>query len=232
MRTLLIALLLTAPAAFADTTLVYHDGDGQLSYQIRISKDGVRFDHRETGDGVMLFDLKSKRMIVLDPEEREYMEFDEATIASMRAQIEQAKQMAAQMGLDLSQLGIDDSPDPVEVDTGEKKTVNGFKCTVYRIEIGDLHESTACIGKASDLGMPASDWNALLGMYEVIMNMSSDMLGMDMDYTPTDGIPVESMDADGDNFEVLVKVDNAKIDPSVFAIPSGYKKMSLDFMGR
>lgn len=232
MRTLLLTLLLAVPAAHADTTLVYHDRAGELSYEVRITKDGVRFDHREASDGVLLFDLKGKRMIAIDADAREYMVFDEATIASLRAQIEQAKRLAAQMGMNLDDLGIADTPESIEVSTGETKTVNGFKCTVHRVQVGDAYDGSACLATPGDIGMPSADWDALMGMYKVMTDIGTDMLGHDLDFTPSSGIPVESSDEDGDNYEVLVKVDRAKIDASVFEIPAGYKKMSLDALGR
>lgn len=228
MRTLFLTLLLAVPAAHADTTLVYHDGDGRLSYQVRITADGVRFDHREASDGVLLFDLKGKRMIALDTDAREYMVFDEATIASLRAQIEQAKRMAEQMGLKLDDLGIEDTPESVEVSTGETKTVNGFKCTVHRVQVGDAYDGSACLATPGDIGMPAADWNALMGMYKVMTDIGSDMLGSELDFTPSSGIPVESAEEDGSDREVLVKVDRAAIDASVFEVPAGYRRVSLD----
>ncbi|MEX0899126.1 MAG: DUF4412 domain-containing protein [Gammaproteobacteria bacterium] len=236
----LLIFALLSPSAFADVTLNYDNGweeDAVPQYSLFIKGSLMRI---ETHDGenaaVVMFDADKREMTIIDPSRREYMKFDQATLARLQEQMKQALAMAAQYGMSPEQLGLSGAAkEPtVTVTTGEKKKVRGYNCTVERYEIGDEIDGVACIATAKEVGLSDADWKTMERMFEMLTDMANNMMpgGLGgLDVAAPNGIAIEASDKDGSNLQMLTNIDHGTIDGSKFAIPSGYKRMELPSIG-
>ncbi len=232
----LVILTLLSPAALADVKLAYDDGAGKAQYTLFIKGSQMRMETHDDDNAIVLFDADKREMTFVDPTRREYMKFDQATLEQLQAQMKKALDMAAQYGMTPEQLGLSGAKreEPVTVSTGQKKTVNGYDCTVERYEVGNVIDGVACIASPGEVGVSDKDWKTMQRMFDMLTDMASDMMPGDLsgvDVSAPNGIAVEAADADGSNRQVLKEIDDGALDGAMFAIPSGYKRMEMPSFG-
>lgn len=238
MRTItgFLVLALLSPAAFADVKLTYDDGAGTPQYTLFIKGSQMRMETHDGENAVVLFDADKREMTIIETARREYMQFDQATLARLQKQMKQALAMAAQYGMSPEQLGLGGAKgeDPVAVTTGEKKTVNGYDCVVERYEIGEVIDGIACIASPDEVGISDGDWQTMQRMFSMLADMASDMMPGDLgglDMAAPNGVAVEASDQDGSDRQVLSDIDHGTIDGTKFSVPSGFKRMEMPSFG-
>lgn len=224
-------LALFAAPAFADVALHYNDEDGKPAHSVLIKGHQVRMDTHDGDKGSVLFDARSGEITILDGSKREYVVLDRPTMERLQQQMRQAFEMMRQFGMDPEAMGLGKMPQPGRhVRTGETKTVGGHRCEMIRYEVEGQVESVACIAQPDRIGISASDWRTVRSMFETLEQMVSSIMpsgSFDFDI-PTDGVPVETADADGGNRQLLGQIDAATIDPALMSVPAGWKRTSLD----
>ena len=234
---MLLLLTLLAPAATADVTLAYEDDAQQPTYTLSIKGDKLRMETHDSAGSVVLFDAAKREMTVVDAGRREYLVFDEASMARLQQQMKQALAMAAQFGLSPEKLGLGDVQEraaAVERKTGTTKTVGGHECAVFEYTIDGAVNGTACIADPGELGISAEDWRGMQSMFGMLMSMATDIVPVELgtvNLAPPEGIAIEARNADGSDAQVLASVDDAAIDASKFEVPAGYKAVEIPSLG-
>ncbi|HEV7165853.1 MAG TPA: DUF4412 domain-containing protein [Gammaproteobacteria bacterium] len=96
------SILLTAAAfampALADTHISYVDDSGQPANQIYVKGSKVRVETGAKESTVSIYDAASNSMVVLMPEQKKYMVFNQQTAAQMGAQVNAAQQQMQAAG--------------------------------------------------------------------------------------------------------------------------------------
>jgi Domain of unknown function (DUF4412) len=252
-RALSLSLSLAAAAtltlggrAHAGITMVMQRGTNPPS---TLFIEGARMRADDTGgrDHAVIIDASTKRVLMIDHQSRTYTEMTDEDrkklhdrITAMRAQMqERMKTMQPEQRKRVEDMmaGMGAAPGnapKIELTfqkLGEKKTINGFACEMYRmLENGQPREED-CISPWSAGVVQKSDFAALRKFGE---EMAKDLGGAAgnnpmlerMDRYP--GIPISrvSLDASGKRGEEeqLKSVKRGTIAKDRFEIPSGYTK--------
>lgn len=224
-------LALCAPA-HADVTLEYHDEDGEPAFTMLVKGGLMRMDTHDDEQSRMLFDAAKNEITVLHGQRREYIVLDEPTLERLQAQMRQAFEMMERLGMDPEALGLGAMPEPGrQVRTGESRTVGGHRCDVFRYEVEGRAESISCVAPPESVGVPADDWQTVSAMFAMMRRMVSSIVpgGFDdFEFTPDDGVLIESTDGDGGNRQRLAGVDDATLDAAAFRVPAGWRRADLD----
>lgn len=235
MRSILLLTALTfALPAHADLTLEYDDGAGQRALTFAIKDSRLRLDVHGSDAATMLFDGARREITVLDPSARSYMVFDRALMQSLKQQMEQAMQMMQQMGLDPEAMGMTGPGEMREIATGEKRTVGGWPCEVYRVEVDGKVDSVTCVTQPADLGISGAEFSTMQSMFEMLEDMAADIMPAGFgsaETAPVDGVMVESETVGGGGRQRLTRISDAAVDAARFEVPSGWKRQQMDMPG-
>lgn len=240
-KTFMITMLCAvAPLAVADLTIEFEGPDGARLSVLYIKGDDLRMDSFDQDEGTMLFNAERKEISIVEHERRRYMVIDQSTINEMRDAMDQAMQMIEQMGMSREQIEqmMPGMPEKVEIihrRTGESREVGGRACEVVETRINEEIESTACVTSAGSLGIGSGEIATMKAMSDMFTAMAMDLIPDDMltiDIDGMDGIPLEAYDAQGRVTERLSSVSDDAVDGSIFAVPSGFRRQSLEMMGR
>ena len=254
-RSLLVPLLglLLSPRAFAAVTIVVQRGAGSTS---TMYVDGERMRMENPGEDrervtAVIVDGTAKRVLMLDDNKKTYMEITEEDRKRIRAQ---ADAMRAQMAERMKDMppeqrkrfedmmgpaggGPVKLPDWTYEPMGQKKTINGYACEMYRVmEEGKVHEQD-CISPWSAGLLKKSDF---AGMAKFSEEMLGDVggnrargAGMLTRIEKAPGIPISRvpMDAEGQPRpeEQIKSIKRGAVPASLFALPGGYTKKEMPF---
>jgi hypothetical protein len=117
---------------------------------------------------------------------------------------------------------------------GQKKTVNGFACDMYRVLHDGVAKEEDCVAPWSAKVLQKSDFEGFRKFAEDIAKEmgvgrgGNDMLAQ-MDKYP--GLPVSRHMLEGGEDEEIKSVKRGAIADSVFTVPAGYTKKDLPTMG-
>lgn len=232
MRYLMVVCCFAAAVpAVADVKLVYQDETGAPAYTISVQGDRMRIDMHDEESHATLFNATKEEMIILQPNKREYLVMDRASVEHIQKQMRQVMQMMEQYGMDPAAMGLDKQRVAGEVvASGESRTVGGHRCEVYRYVVDGEVDTVSCVAAPGRVGISDGDWATIRRMYGMMSQLATDMLpeGMMGDLPPMDGVIIESHDADGSNRELLSQVDSARLDRALFEVPSGWKRTALE----
>lgn len=109
---LLVATAFTMPA-LADTHITYVDDSGQPVTQMYVKGSKVRVETNRNGSTVSIYDAAANSMMVLMPDQKKYMLFDQQTAKQMGATVDAAQQQMqaagaqAQAAMSANQAQID-----------------------------------------------------------------------------------------------------------------------------
>lgn len=249
---LMAAATLAAPLAMADIqiTMLETKGGSRGQESVISIRDGMVAMQSAGDSGHALFNAKTREFTQIDHDSRSYIVMDQesmneaadqmsAMMKQMEAQLaqlpaEQREAMMKMMPGMAKQMGNKEAAPPTRVEwTGDKDEVAGYKCRVAEIVDPDGDRTTACVAKASELGMSDADFESVAMMFETMQdfarrfNSRAPMPTID----DLEGVPVRSQDADGSTI-TLVSVDKSKLDDELFSIPGDYTKRSMMDMGR
>jgi hypothetical protein len=229
------------PAATASTSTIYLDGD-------RIRVEGAQKTQRDTS---VIVDGAAKKMIMINATEKSYMEMTEADIKKMKAQVdamraqamermknlppEQRKQMEKMMGGMGAMPGADAKPAKLDFQAmGQKKTVNGFACDMYKVSRDGVPKEEDCISPWSAKVLQKSDFEGFRKFAEeMAKQMGSTGAQNDMmeQFEKFPGLPITRHPLDGGDDEEIKSVKRGSIPAAQFAVPAGYTKKEVPQMG-
>jgi hypothetical protein len=241
-----------AGAARAGVTMVVKRGAGAAAAKstITLDNDRVRVEGQGNGprEGNIIMDGRARKMVMINVSEKSYTELTEADmkkmgaqIAAMRAQAaeqmknlppEQRKKMEAMMG----NMGTPDGKMPkVELKAmGQKKTVNGFACDMYRVSRDGVAKEEDCIAPWGPKVLQKSDFENFRKFAEEMaksMGVTGTQNDMFQQYDKFPGIPVSRHMLDGGEDEEIESIKRGSVAESLFTVPAGYTKKEMPMMG-
>jgi hypothetical protein len=225
------------------TTTLYADGD-----RLRVDDPGR---DPALGPTEMLLDAVGKRMVIIRERDKTYTEITEADRQRLKAQMdgmraqmeermknmppEQRQKMEGMMGKLNGAAAVAAREWKFEP-LGQKKSVNGFPCEMYRVMVDGKPQEEDCVSPWSAGLVKKEDFSGLQKFSE---EMSRDFAGgsgapsrgpfMSFDKAP--GIPVSRVpiEADGKRGEEeqVKSVKRGPLAAALFAIPAGFTKKEL-----
>jgi hypothetical protein len=238
-----ILLAATTVAVSADTKIEFKttEGGGSSMSSILIGQGKIRSD---MSTGMVIIDPAEGSMTIVANDKKEYTKITKADmkqIADMLAMLEQqmAGMPAEMRQMMASRMGGPGAGQPVAVttDTGEKATVAGKSCRIFRTTQGGRTTQERCLAEPSAMSVPAADQAtmvAAIAMTKDIMDTmsKSPMFGQIAATSPFPSglVPLRTttIDASGTrSTSELVGVSNAALPADTFTIPSGYKEQKL-----
>ena len=192
----------------------------------------------ETRNGsVMIFRLDKQLLWIVNPEERTYSEMTFADMEKMAnkgaekmaAMKERMKEMPEERRMMMEKMmGINDQPVEVK-NTGESKTVSGYKCTKFLVLRGNEEMMSLWVTDGLKEFKPLmADWK---NFSERMSTMTAQFAkGMADIYKKIDGFPMQTaLSVMGQTMTTNVtKVEKRSTPASEFEVPSGYKKVKSE----
>ena len=210
----LVTLFFFSPKDFSQSTfegkvVIETTNDGQTHTLNYYSKgDMARFDvNSERGNANIIFDKKNKKMLMVMPSMKMYMEFP--------------------MDMDLGDNESNATEDKSKSDfvkTSETKTINGYKCEKWIIKEGD---------KTSEAWM-TKDLGGFVFFQSPMGHHQKQKWQEDIENSGYFPMLVVEKDSDGNEtgrFEVK-SVEKKSLDDSFFAVPAGYNQMKRPMGGQ
>jgi hypothetical protein len=245
----LAASLLVTARARAGITITSQKGAGPTTMYVEGERLRIDTPERDERVTAVVFDGPTKRFVMINDHDRTYTEITEEDRKRIRAQLDAMRPMMQERMKSLppeqrkqmeEMMGSGDKPHDWKFEaTGEKKTVNGFACSVYRVtEDGVLREQD-CISPWSAGVVKKSDFAAVAKMAQEMLQGMGGMGGARssifarIDKAP--GIPISRLPMGeggkpGEE-EQIKSVKRGAVPTSMFAIPAGYTKKELPAMG-
>ena len=231
---LALALSLAPAAAADDVTIVYNlteNGQPKGTATQYVSSEKLRMSNP---DGDLIIEYASGRMVSIDHKKKEYWETtrDEMTaqITQMNAKMEESMKnlppaMREKMGNMMGGVAAQVSVAP---GTGTKK-IAGYDTKPYTISMGEMMKQETWNTESIPFPKPAIDArNNLMTLNNPMMKGAKDLVEK---MKQVKGVPL----AETTTVKILTKttttsreatsVKTGAIDPSVFALPAGYKKV-------
>jgi hypothetical protein len=248
-----LATLLLAGRAHAGVIVVFQRGTAGPA-TMYLDGDRMRVDTPDRNEHAtsVILDAGGKRFIMLDEKDKTYTELTDQDMKRMRERVEAAR---AQMQERMKNMPPDQRKRMEEVMAGmgapgvapakppqlkferlgEKKTVNGFACEMYRVlEDGKPHEED-CISPWSAGLLQKSD---MAGLRKFSEEMAKNFAGMGggnragfdrLDKypgLPISRVPLEAGGTRGEE-EQIKSVKRGSIEAAKFAVPAGFTKKEL-----
>jgi hypothetical protein len=256
-------LLLGAGRADAGVTLVIQHGANEPSVlyldgdRIRMEngarvENGARREHATS----MIVDAASKRIIIINEQDKTYTEHTDADMKRIREQLEsrraqmeermktmppeQRKQMEDMMaGMGAGPTGKAAKPRELKFESlGQKKTINGFSCDMYRVLENGKPAAEDCIAPWSSKLVQKSD---IAGLRKFAEEMAKSMgpgaggAGPQMfeKFDKYPGFPVSHVSIEPGQHEEdqLKSVKRGALAASLFVVPAGYTKKETPGIG-
>jgi len=206
-------------------------------------------------DGVphtdVLYEHENDRFVIINHKEKSWLIVNREKVDSMSAQAEGIRSTIAgslspdqqeQLSGMLANMGVEGfstkqpSAGKEYLNTTEIRSINGFRCSVFRVMKDAQLDTEMCVASGDLPGMPTADYQTLKAMYvlsDYIVN-KADGLPVDIGATLPDlgggkigGLPVSVTDIDDAVTVTLRKITQQAIDPARLSVPSGYEETSL-----
>jgi hypothetical protein len=251
------ATLLSSATARAAVTIVVQNGATEAPNTLYLDGKRMRIDGTRAGGGretSMIMDGAGKRMLILNDTEKTYSEITQEDMKKMRVRVEamraqaeeRMKSMPPEQRKKMEQMmgGMAGGPPAKEKDfkfekMGEKKTVNGFSCEMYRILVDGKPTEEDCVSPWSAGLIKVSDFE---GLREFAESMMQGMGGNQKEqnwflfkkrFDEFPGFPVTRVviEPDGKRLpkEEVKSVKRGSIDAAKFAPPVGFTKTPSPF---
>jgi hypothetical protein len=198
----------------------------------------------------VILDASLRKMMVIDPDQRSYHEMTEADMRQMKARMdamkaqmqermknmppEQRKMMEQMMGGKAAGAMASGNAPVVRYEAlGQKKTVAGHACEMYKVLVGDMMTSHTCFAPWSSGIVSKADVESFKALAAELKKMF-DVTGMggNQDWSKIPGVPVEEthFGLDGKTVEwtnTLKSTQRGSVPADTFTVPAGYKKEAL-----
>jgi hypothetical protein len=252
----LAVALLVPLRAHAGLTIITQRGADPIA-TLYVEGDHFKVDEPKHEQATsVIVDAKAKKVIMVDANKRTYMEMTEEDRKRMRGQMDA---MRAQMQERMKNMPPDQrakmeammGPGPAGAadagkqhdwkfeSMGQKKTINGFACEMYKVsEDGKLREEQ-CVSPWSAGLVKKTDFAGIQKFAESMMEdfggtrARSGSIFSRMEKAP--GIPISrvSIDANGQRSEEeqVKSIKRGSVPASVFEIPAGFTKKEMPMPG-
>lgn len=238
-------------------------GDVKVSYEVEGQGDGlesilirdgwIRMDQAGESQWT-LFDSSEQVMYMIDDKRREYYRFDSETLSMFDdigsmidrqmeealanvppAQREQMRQMMQGMMSGAMEQARASIPEQTVRQTGETRTVSGYRCEVAEILIDGSRVMETCGVAAEELRLPAADLATVQALQQFAAELAAkveQLLGegfMELGELGLDQFPIETRHYDDEQVTVtrLAEVDTGALEPALFRIPDGYQRQEI-----
>lgn len=238
-----LPLVLAAAPAHAALTLTFertrgaekstHAGylDGQ---KLRMEQPGAS----GRGNKVMIFDGGSKKLLIVDADTKSWMEIGEEEVKQMKARMDG---MRAQMAGQLDKLPPDRRAQAEQMmngtatelafaPQGQKKTVNGFACEMYKVTMGGRPFEDSCIAAWNSGALAKADADAIRSVFGSLQALFASLpFAKTMNLGRFPGLPVQTVHqepAGGESWQDNLKsIKRGAVSADLFQVPPGYKKV-------
>jgi hypothetical protein len=242
---LLLSLVVVASATvLADTKVQYKttEGTGSSVNTILIGQGKMRAE--ADANTAVIIDPTAQTLLLIDHSKKTATAMTKADFDQVAQLIAQLDQMPPEMKQMMASRMGGAGQALTTADTGEKATVGGKSCRIFRTTQGTRTTQEVCYGDAAAFDVPAADratltasLNWLKGIMETFAK--APMMGQMMKGIPfRDGlVPLRMTSYDDKGAKTTSEftgVSTAPIDAAMFGVPSGYKteKMSMGGRGR
>jgi hypothetical protein len=250
----LAGMLLVSMRAHAGLTITTQRGNDPVA-TLYVEGDHFKAEEPKKAEATaVIVDAKAKKVIMIDATKRTYTEMTEEDRKRMRGQMdamraqmqERMKNMPPDQRAKIESMmgppGAADAGKPHDwkfESTGQKKTINGFACDMYRVsEDGQLHEEQ-CVSPWSAGLVKKSDFAGIQQFAESMMDDFGGRRGRSgsifsrIEKAP--GIPISRVpiDANGQRGpeEQIKSIKRGPVPASVFEIPAGFTKREMPMGG-
>jgi hypothetical protein len=232
-----------ARPGWAATIIVLQNGN-QPPQTIYADGKHLRLESPGEKESVAILDAASGKLVVIDDKEKSYTEITEADMKHMaqqlgaaRAQIEQQmeklspedrKQAEKALGAMAKDLKGSKKSEWKFQPLGQKKTVNGMSCEMYKVTLdGKPHEEDCILPWSSSL-LKKSDFTGLESFGKSLNQAFGAPGGQGIPlFSDFPGLPISRVPADGDEPEQVKSVRQGSAPAGAFSVPSGYTKKPL-----
>jgi hypothetical protein len=248
-RSVALALGAFALAAFApaqDLTVVYKETGGKAGTSTQyFTKERMRTSGAEHDS---IVEYATGKITSIDHKKKEY---SEVTLAEMEAQMKasaaEMEKASAQMKQQMESMPpamrekmekmMGGVAEATTVTKGGTRKVAGYDCQDYTIAMGQAVKTQTCNTTALKLPVPEIDYQRFAAMASPFKGMANNPMGKGMSQLAekmkeVQGLPlaetttVSILGKTQTSGREAVEVKQGPVDPSVFAIPAGYKKVS------
>jgi hypothetical protein len=202
--------------------------DGKTDTMTQTTKGNtLKLEGMGKGNGAVVFDAAKHRMLMIQPEEKQYIVTTEEDMQQMNMMTQAAMQKYSKKG-----AKSEDDEDNVKIDfgpTGKMETVAGVKCEVWRgssVRDGEKREGEACIAKGvgfaafnvmeNPMLAPRGKGAAFFEQYRKLVGPNKGIVKM-VEFK--DGKPEGSLEA--------IKIEPMPLTQAAFEPPSGYKEINM-----
>ncbi len=236
-------------AASADTVIKFSDSKSPTPNELAI-KSGKVLIKPPKGGGRIIVDTGAGKMVMINDQQKQYMEMTEQTIdqstqlmnqvrQQMMAQLknlppEQRKLMEQRMGINQPAPKL---PKVAVQPTGQKKKVSGVECEVNVITTDGQKTAEVCIASPQAAGMDKADYETLHRMFEFSRKMaakSARAMGAAASQLPAsqaipdiNGLPMEVRDLKSGNVVTITAIEKKPLNAADFAPGAGYRKFDM-----
>lgn len=201
------------------------EGETQESIETLYVKNGKLKIELQQEDEPMaiIMDFKNRAIYTIYPNKKKYMVM---TLDEIEKKAKQARDMMREMGLDMPK-STSEVKSKIKK-TGKKKNINGFMCEQYIETKGNKTSEYWITRKIS--------FKDVFGDYTDILKSLDAMGGEETDTSPElyniDGFPILSITKSENQTEKeeVLKIEKKKLDDSLFTIPAGYTKITMQDM--
>ncbi|MCB1581802.1 MAG: hypothetical protein R3E90_06640 [Marinicella sp.] len=242
-KALLIAGCLGAGIAPADTTLIYHDSNGNEQSKMLLTDGKVKMISSSEAETAVIFDANKTVFTVINHAEKSFLEFGQREIEALSdvskmmdkmineqlAQLpeSQREQMRGMMESMIKQKMPKQAPAPKYIKSGETKSYNDFGCEVVIKESQNAKDGEFCVTSYSKLGISDTEYGAVAGFMKVAEKLAS-QFGQDqsMNFEAIGQVIPVYFDMESQK-GVLNTINNDDLPADTFIVPVGYKQQSL-----
>lgn len=244
---LALGIGLWSAALLADTRIEYKvtEGGGTSANSLLIGQGKVRFDAENTS--AIMDPADGGSMTLIEHTKKTFTRITRADLEQMVKMIADLEQQMASMPPQVRQMmagrmGGAAADRAVTTDTGQKATVAGKSCRIFRTMRGEKATAEYCMADPSAIEISAADRATMASAMAWSKELSeafakSPTMGQMADATPfRDGlVPLRTtlIAADGSRkTSEFVGATSGALAAELFAVPAGYKEQKLPTMGR
>jgi hypothetical protein len=233
--------LLAVPALAQDLTLVYKETEGGATSSRYFTKEKMRTSSPESDT---IVEYASGKITTIDHKKKEYSEF---TLAEAEARMKEAaaemEKQSAQMKQQMESMPpavrekieqmMGGGADSITVTKGGTRKVAGYDCQEYVIAMGQAMKTNTCNTTALAFPIPEAE---LRRFTSFASGIAANPMGKGFSKLADKMKEVQGIAlAESTSFSLLgqaklsgreaVEVKQGPVDPAVFALPAGYKKV-------
>lgn len=230
-----IVIGLAAPAARADTTLVYAGADGR--YTVYLRPGDVRID--DTGTEWQLYHGKDPAILSVSPQTQSYTRLDKDAAGAIRQQMDALRariearlqqlpanaRPAARAAMAEQVPGLDSRKHSLGLDrTGERGSVAGVSCQIVQIVRDGQPADKMCVASTQALGISNPSFATVKSMFALLQSMlaGTGFETIGLPYQSLSGMPVRFVDSVSGERRALISVSHETLPDSRFEIPDDY----------